>query len=189
MEPALFENFEADESLPVFTPERPDLEMVYFALRCPCGAERFRLAGWPCAVSGPGGFFWRSVARVWREVLLSVGEEDGLSSPFWLPLSTCCDGCGRDEKLFDEDHVAGRLAANERARPRESIRCRICRRGLFELVVGVARDSAQNERVDFPSEVEVLLRCHTCHRQARVARSESQGSEQEIQLDLLYGRR
>ena len=37
--------------------------------------------------------------------------------------------------------------------------------------------------------VELLIRCATCRRQARVAWSDARPSEQEVRLDLLYGRR
>jgi hypothetical protein len=185
----LFRNFETDPSLPVFAPKRPDREMAYYALRCPCGIEVFRLTGWPRIVSGRGSFFWRSVARVWREARLPMQDGEAVASPFWLPISTCCHGCGREETLFDGERMAGRMALSERAEPRESIRCRVCRRGLVELVVGIARAAALDERVGSPSAVEIVSRCHGCHRQARIAWSDLRRSEQEIRLDLLYGRR
>ena len=178
-----------DLSLPVFAPERPDREMAYCALRCPCGGEVFRLTGWPRLASGRGGFFWRSVTRVWREARLTTRDGELVDSPFWLPISTCCHGCGREETLFDGERMPECVTAAERAEPREAVRCRVCRRGQMELVVGVDRAAAEGERVAHPSAVEVVSRCHSCHRQARIAWSDARRSKQEIQLDLLYGRR
>jgi hypothetical protein len=189
VERELLGNFETEPSLSVFAPERPDREMDYFALRCPCGVEVFRLTGWPRIISGRGGFFWRSMTRVWREARLPILDAELIASPFWLPISTCCHGCGREEKLFDGERVVGRMAPGERAEPKESVRCRICRRTPVELVVGVTRDVALGERAGSSSAVEVVLHCHSCHRQARIAWSNSRRSKQEIQLDLLYGRR
>ena len=37
--------------------------------------------------------------------------------------------------------------------------------------------------------VELVIRCASCHRQARIAWSDARPSEQEVRLDLLYGRR
>jgi hypothetical protein len=189
MAPDLLDDFESDPCLSVFTPERPDREMVYCALSCACGAEVFRMTGWPRVVSGRGGFFWRSMTRVWREARLPMQDGEWLASPFWLPIFTCCHGCGRKQTLFDGERVAGRRAATERAEPLESVRCRICRRGLVELVVGVDRTSVQSDRGGSPFAVEVVSRCHSCHRQARIAWSEGGRSEQQDKLDLLYGRR
>jgi len=185
----LYGKYDTDMSLPVFVPERPDREMDYRALRCPCGVEVFRLTGWPRIIGGRGGFFWRSVTRVWFEARLPMQDGELVASPFWLPISTTCHGCGREETLFDGERVAGRMAPEGRAEPKESVRCRVCRRGLVEIVVGVARGAALGERVGPDSDVEVVSRCHSCHRQSRIAWSGGQRSEQEIQLDILYGRR
>lgn len=187
MDHALFGNLETDPSLPVFVPERLHDEMAYAALRCACGVEVFRLAGWPRIASGRGGFFWRTLARVWREARLPMKDGELIDSPFRLPIEARCQGCERDEMLFDDEKVADRLAVNRRGEPRESIRCRACRRGLFELVVGVAME----ERLDSPftAAVEIVTRCHSCHTLARIAWSGGQRSDQEIRLDLLYGRR
>lgn len=198
-----FKDFETDRSLSAFVPERPDREMDYRALRCPCGGESFRLTGWPRILSGKGGFFWRSVARVWRETRLPMqdgGEE--VASPFWLPISTCCHGCDLEQTLLNDERVAGRMAPAERVGPKEFVRCRVCRRGLFKIVVGVSRGAVLGQHVQVGSDsnvnvnievnainVEVLSHCRSCHLQARIAGSVDQRSEQEIQLDLLYGRR
>jgi len=189
MDPDLLDDFETDASLPVFTPERPDREMVYCALSCACGADVFRMTGWPRVVSGRGGFFWRSMTRVWREARLPMQDGEWVASPFWLPIFTCCHGCGRKQTLFDGEGVTGRMAATERAEPLESVRCRVCRRGLVELVVGIDRTSVQSDRDGSPCAVEVVSRCHSCHRQARIAWSDGGRSEQQDKLDLLYGRR
>jgi uncharacterized protein YuzB (UPF0349 family) len=121
--------------------------------------------------------------------------QDGelVASPFWLPIFTHCHECGRAAALFDGERVVGRMAGSERAEPKESIRCRVCHRGLFELVVGVqrgsTRDALQSEPVGSFCAVEVVSHCHGCHRQARIAWSDGRRSEQEVKLDLLYGRR
>jgi hypothetical protein len=85
------------------------------------------------------------------------------------------------------------MPASDRSEPKESIRCRICHRGLFELVVGTtpgrSQDALQKEPVGSSCAVEIVSHCHSCHRQARIAWSESQRSDQEVKLDLLYGRR
>ena len=189
MDPNLLGPFEADQHSMVFAPERPDREMIYHGLSCACGAHVFRLTGWPHVVTGRGGFFWRSVARVWREARLPMQEGEPVESPFWIPLEACCDHCGRIEALFDFEQLEGRMDCDARSEPRESIRCRACRRSLVEIVVGIVEESGRDEGVAPAIRVEIVSRCHRCHRQARVAWSDPQRSPQEIQLDLLYGRR
>jgi ribosomal protein S27E len=189
MHPELLGRFETDPSLPVFTPERSDRKMVYCALGCACGVDVFRMTGWPRVISGRGGFFWRSMTRVWREARLPMQDGEWVVSPFWLPLFARCHGCGREQTLFDHERVAGRKAATGRADPKESIRCRVCRRGLVELVVGMAQPAGEGDRDGTPRAVEVVTHCHRCHRQARIAWSDDGRSEQEDKLDLLYGRR
>ncbi len=193
VEREFFGNFEVDPSLPVFKPERPDREMVYCGLSCACGAQAFRLTGWPRSVSGRGGFFWRSVVRAWRESRLPMQDGELVASPFWIPIFACCHECGRVEAVFDGEGVVGRMPASDRPEPKESIRCRICHRGLFEIVVGTnqdrSHDALQSEPVGSSCAVEIVSHCHSCHRQARIAWSDGQRSEQEVRLDLLYGRR
>ena len=87
------------------------------------------------------------------------------------------------------ERMPGCLTAAKRAEPKEAIRCRVCRRSMMELVVGVDRAAVDGERVAHRSAVEVVSRCHSCHRQARIAWSDARRSKQEIKLDLLYGRR
>jgi hypothetical protein len=193
VEPEFFGNFETDPSLPVFTPERLDREMVYCGLSCPCGAQAFRLTGWPRSVTGRGGFFWRSVMRAWRESRLPMQDGELVASPFWIPIFVICHECGQEQAVFDGERVVGCMPESERSEPKESIRCRICHRGLFELVVGTNRDGGrgalQSEPVGSSCAVEIVSHCHSCHRQARIAWSDGQRSEQEVKLDLLYGRR
>lgn len=185
MDPEFLGNFEVDPSLPIFAPERPNGEMLYCAVQCLCGHEVFRLTGWPRIASGRGGFFWRTLTRVWREARLPAEEGEPSHSPFWLPLSASCDGCGRNETLFDDERVKNFLVLGERGEPREAYRCRMCSRGLVELVVGVAPGGCLHT----PSAVEIIARCHSCHRQSRIAWAGGRHSDQEMRLDLLYGRR
>lgn len=189
MDSELLGRFKTNLSLPVFTPERRDREMSYCALSCACGGEIFRLTGWPRIVSGRGGFFWRSIARIWREARLPMQDGEGVDSPFWLPLFARCDGCGQENTLFDAEQVAGRMAMSARTAPKESIRCRVCRRGLVELVVGVVQAPVPDGRERKACGVEVVSHCHSCHREARIAWSDGRRSAQEDKLDLLYGRR
>jgi len=186
VESALFGHLKIDPSLPAFAPERRDAAMEYIGLACPCGGSAFHLSGWPRVASGGGSFFWRSVARVWREARLPMQDGEPAESPFFLPLFARCDGCLLESVLLDGPLVVGQWPLEQRSEPRESLRCRACRRGSVEIVVGQAADPAYASRVDF----EVVVRCVSCLRQARVAWSDGgRPSEQEIRLDQLYGRR
>jgi hypothetical protein len=176
---------ETDVSPGVFAPLRRDKRMAYSSLHCRCGSNVFRISGWPRVVSGPGGFFWRTLARVWREARLATKDGELTDSPFWLPIFLDCSQCGLEESLFDDGSVAGLRGAADRADPRESIRCRQCRRSCFKLVAGVVADPGNPSRV----AVELVSRCHRCQFEARVAWSDGLPSDREIQLDLLYGRR
>jgi uncharacterized protein with PIN domain len=113
--------------------------------------------------------------------------EDGepVESPFWLPLSVSCDRCGSEQALLDGPSVLGRMPEGRRGEPRESYRCRACRRGSVELVVGEAGGSERGSVSFF----EVVTRCARCRREARVAWSDGRPTEQEVRLDQLYGRR
>lgn len=179
------DNFEVDPSSPTFALERPNGKMVYCALRCPCGGDVFRLTGWPRIVSGPGGFFWRTLTRVWREARLAMQDGEPSDSPFWLPITPRCERCGREESLLDAEGIASRMALDKREEPREAYRCRVCGRGRVEIVIG----TTSGGRVDTPAAVEVIARCHGCHYQARVAWWDDPRSARMIRLDLLYGRR
>lgn len=186
MDPSLVGDLRVDPSLATFAPERRDREMTYVGLGCPCGSPHFHLSGWPRIATGRGGFFWRTVSRVWREARLPMQNGEPVESPFWLPVFARCDRCAREVALLDGAAVLGQLGAARRDEPRESYRCRVCRRGTVELVLGCAADPADAARADF----EVVARCRSCERQARVAWSEGgRPSEQELRLDHLYGRR
>ncbi len=175
-----------------FSPERRDPEMDYRVLRCPCGSRSLRLSGWPRVAAGRGGQFWRTLTRVWREARQTLQGGEPLESPFWLPLWLRCDECGREDRLLESPDLVGRLDPEAQLEPREAYRCRICRRGSVEVVVGVAgfdvTESALANAGD-RGAVEVIALCLTCHRQARIAWSDGRPSSQEIQLDHLYGRR
>lgn len=186
MEPTLLGHLKIAPAVAAFAPERRDAAMEYVGLECPCGSTLFHLSGWPRVASGGGSFFWRSVARVWREARLPMQDGEPAESPFFLPLFARCDRCLLESVLLDGPLVVGRWPAAQRAEPRESYRCRACRRGSVELVVGQAADPIRASRADF----EVVARCAACRRQARVAWSEGgRPSAQEIRLDQLYGRR
>ncbi len=186
MDPTLLGDLVRDTTLSTFAPERRDAEMSYVGLACPCGIDHFHLSGWPRVVTGNGGFFWRTLSRVWREARLPMQGGEPVESPFWLPIFARCDGCFSEVRLLDSALGAGQMDAARRGEPRESYRCRVCRRGSQELVVGIVADSRCASRADF----EVVVRCRTCERQVRVAWSEGgRPSEQEVRLDLLYGRR
>jgi hypothetical protein len=183
---SLLGDLELDESLSTFTPARLDEHSTYVGLGCPCGGEGFHLSGWPRVATGQGGFFWRTVSRVWREARVPMQDGEPVESPFWLPVFARCDRCSRERKLLGGDDIVGQIAISFAEEPRESYRCRVCRRGSVDLVVGRAADPEQDSRADF----EVFARCRSCTRQARVAWSEGgRRTEQEVRLDHLYGRR
>ena len=185
MKSRLFGNLEVDSDLAVFEPEKRDAGASYSALRCPCGGDVFGLSGWPRVATGRGGFFWRSVTRVWREARLPMTEGEPLESPFWLPVFARCRRCGREEPVLDGEAMDGRRSREEQIEPRESYRCRICRRGSVALVVGIQSDAQDASR----AAIELIACCNRCHRQARIAWSDTRPSDQEVRLDLLYGRR
>jgi hypothetical protein len=165
--------------------DRRNSEMSYYGLGCRCGGAQFLLAGWPRSVTGEGGFFWRTVARVWREARAPMQDGEPVESPFWLPVGLICEACGREAMFLDGGDVAGRMPVDQRNAPRESYRCRVCRGGSVEIVVGEARDACTEARADH----EIIAHCCACHRQARIAWSEGRPSAQEVRLDVLYGRR
>ena len=185
MDSQLIGTLEADPALRVFAPERPAPDMAYEGLRCACGGTRFHLAGWPRIALGRGSFFWRAVTRVWREARMPMDADESMESPLWLPVFVRCDACGRNEVLLDGADVAGRIPEAMRGEPIEPVRCRLCRRGSVELVLGVARDAMSRDRV----AVELRARCGACRRQSKVAWSDARPTDQEVRLDLLYGRR
>jgi len=154
-------------------------------LSCACGSEAFRITGWPRITTGRGGLFWRSVIRVFRETRQPMEEGELLEAPFWLPLRACCERCEREAVLLDHELVADRLSEAGREEPLESYRCRVCRRGRMSLLVGSEVDAMSPARADFV----VVARCRACARESRVAWSHGRPSEQEMKLDILYGRR
>jgi hypothetical protein len=142
--------------------------------------------------AGPGGQFWRTLARVWREARQTRHDGEPLESPFWFPLWLRCDECGCEDRLFELPDLVGRLDSAAQLAPREAYRCRVCRRGSVEVVVGVAGfDDTQATHANAPDQavVEVITRCLTCRRQARIAWSDGRPTSQEMRLDHLYGRR
>lgn len=159
--------------------------MVYYGLTCGCGSAAFRVTGWPRITTGRGNLFWRSVTRVFRETWQPMENGEPLESPFFLPIFARCDACGREARLLDSEAVVGRLEEAGQREPREAFRCRVCRRGPMDLAIGEASDAADPGRADF----ELVARCRACERESRVAWSEGRPSEQEVRLDLLYGRR
>ena len=185
MDPRLFLPLETTDAPPPATPGRGDEALAWSGLACGCGSEAFRVTGWPRITTGRGGLFWRSLTRVFRETRQPMEEGELLEAPFWLPLRVQCERCERETVLLDGDAVADRLSEEGRKEPLESYRCRVCRRGRVGLRVGSAVDAKTPERADFV----VVARCRACARESRVAWSRGRPSEQEIELDVLYGRR
>jgi hypothetical protein len=186
-----FGKLKTDAQLPIFIPDFREPGMRYASLHCGCGGFRFRLSGWLTVSTGKGAFFWRSLTRVWREARQVMSDGKPVDSPFKLPMFVRCEACERVDSIFDDEALIERLPVNERGDPRESLRCRACGRGDFELVVGVGvGGGAEGEESDGPPRaIEVISCCHRCHRQERIAWSRSARSDQEIRLDRLYGRR
>ncbi len=114
---------------------------------------------------------------------MDLGEP--VESPFRPPLFVRCLDCDREAILLDHPSVEDAMPEAARDEPREALRCRSCRRGRFALCVGFAEDAADEARLD----LELVSRCQACHREGRIAWSRGRPSEQEVRLDLLYGRR
>ena len=114
---------------------------------------------------------------------MDLGEP--VESPFRPPLFVRCVECDAEVRVLDHAAVADAMPAGSRGEPREALRCRSCRRGHFALCAGFAQDAADPARID----LEVVSRCEACHREGRIAWSHGRPSEQEVRLDLLYGRR
>ncbi|MFK7895574.1 MAG: hypothetical protein AB8G23_07040 [Myxococcota bacterium] len=189
MNPDLVGQLHIDVSKDAFSPEKPDASLAYVGLRCPCGQSLFHLSGWPRVATGRGGYFWRSVSRVWREARVVMKDGEPVESPFWLPLAARCEHCGTESIFLNHESVVGRLPAAAQSDPRESYRCRLCRRGVVSLVVGCAEDEGPGRGSPAGVAVEVVTRCDRCHRQDRIAWSDGRPSGQQVRLDLLYGRR
>lgn len=185
MDQSLLGDLTSDPTLPQFAPSPQREDMEHVALACRCGGTSFRVTGWPRIATGRGGFFWRSVTRVFREARQPMVEEELAESPFWLPLTLTCRECERETRILDASGLEGNMPEDRRGEPCESLRCRVCRRGYFELVVGFSSDSESPGRFD----LELVSRCRACHRVSRIAWSHGRPSAQEVSLDLLYGRR
>jgi len=198
----------ADSARLPFAPEHPGSTMHYAGLGCSCGARVFRLHGWPHSLVGRGGYLWRSLVRVWREARLPMAEVEPGRSPFLLPVFVDCEQCDRSAPLFDEPGLPERIDSEARALPRESHRCRACRRGRMALVVGwteLPEELREREESGEPEDsgagsasqtiamagraFELLARCQACQRQVRIVVGDARASLQEARLDLLYGRR
>ena len=170
--------------------------MEYSALRCPCGATEFRISGRPQVTSGSGSYFWRTLTRVWREARQITQDGEPLDSPFSLPLGLECAACGRKEEILRAADSDVLLPQSIESQPREAYRCRACRRAVVQLVIGVVGlETLIDERPGHPTPlssggaVEVVARCKACKREARIAWSDQRPTHQEVQLDVLYGRR
>jgi hypothetical protein len=185
----LLQDWLADPELPVFRPERCDAEMTYFALGCACQGDVFRLSGQPRVASGAGGPLRRAITRVWREAREPMEAGEPVESPYLLPLVLQCDRCGRSANLFETLEGERSTPVADPSLPKESHRCRVCRRGLFDLVAGMTLDFSEAGAAASGHAVELVARCHACHRQARVAWADARPSAQQIRLDRLYGRR
>lgn len=208
-----FEPWIADPNPADVVPARRDDGMAYRWLRCTCGSDGFRVAGWPQIADGAGSYFWRAVSRVWREARQPQQDGEPVESPFAFPLSLECAACGRSGELLAGRDGEDLHAPGAKAQPREAYRCRVCRRAVVAIVVGTAVEStleadaeAFRTRADragpnagdgdtrgsgseAPLAVDVFARCQTCRREARIAWSDRRPTAQEVQLDLLYGRR
>ena len=198
----------ADSARLPFAPEHPGSAMHYAGLGCACGAGVFRLHGWPHSLVGRGGYFWRSLVRVWREARLPMtGEEPG-RSPFLLPIFVDCEHCDRSAPLFDEPGLSERIDSEARSLPHESYRCRACRRGRVSLVIGwteLPDELRGRGESDDPEGTgsgtglqtvamagrafELVAGCRACQRQVRIVVGDARARLQEARLDLLYGRR
>ena len=185
MDPRLVDDLETRPSVPRDRGVSGAEALEWSALRCPCGSDAFRLTGWPRITTGRGSLFWRSVTRVFRETRQPMEEGELREAPFWLPVWAACEACDRRSMLLDAACVVDRLAEEGRDEPLESYRCRVCRLSRVQLVVGEGIDADAPDRVDHV----VVARCAACERESRVAWSRGRPSEQEVTLDLLYGRR
>ena len=185
MDPALLDDLEPKDALAPSQAARGDDALAWVRLGCACGSDVFRITGWPRITTGRGGFFWRSVARVFREARQPMEEGELVDAPYWLPLFARCEACEREATLLDDAAVGDRLPEAGRDEPLESFRCRVCRRGRMRLLVGSASDGVDPDRADYV----VVACCRACERESRLAWSKGRPSEQEVRLDLLYGRR
>lgn len=169
-----------------FEPERRDPDLAYTELRCRCGGALFRLAGRPRVAEGRGPFFLRTLGRIWREARIATKDGEPVESPFRVPVVAFCEGCGSEAALLRIESRHESANRSIESEPRESIRCRVCRRGRFELALGQPKSASPTAPVLF---AELVAHCHACRRQARIAWIDERPSEQALRLDALYGRR
>jgi hypothetical protein len=109
-------------------------------------------------------------------------------SPFELPLLLSCAECGHGGEIL----ASPREAPDVASQPREAYRCRVCRRAVVELVLGLAGNVASDpepEQLTHGAAAEAVARCISCRREARIAWLDDRPSSQQIRLDSLYGRR
>jgi hypothetical protein len=170
------------------SPPPPDFEggvgWDHVRLACDCGGAAFRIVGWPRSGAGPGSVLWQTFSRAFREARAALRSDASSASMFELPIGAACERCGRERMLLDDGRVPGRIATDRRERPRESYRCRVCRRGVVSLRVAYCAGPPPRGG----AAVEVHVHCVACHRTARIAGADSRASEQQQRLDLLYGR-
>lgn len=194
MDREIFDGWRTLEAAPLTGAPRADgrdEDWEHVRLACRCGGDGFRIVGWPRAASAVGGVFRRSFTRVFREVRAAMQPPESAESPFRLPLFVACDRCGDERALLDRESVPGRIANEHRHLPRESLRCRVCRRGRFAVDVSLAglATSAGGRGSAEGAAVEVRAHCRACHHTTRIAWADERPSEQALRLDLLYGRR
>lgn len=156
----------------------------HVGLACECGRPAFRIVGWPRGGMGPGGILRQTFFRAFREARAALRSGSADEPMFELPLSAACESCGVATVLLDDPRVPGRLPADRRVLPRESYRCRVCRRGVVSIRVACCDGGPPRGG----AAVEVHVDCLACRRTARVAAADSRASEQQQRLDLLYGR-
>lgn len=170
------------------SPPPPDFEggagWEHVRLACDCGGTAFRVVGWPRGGAGSGSVLWQTFSRAFREARAAFRPDASSAPMFELPIGAICESCGRERLLLDDGRVPGLLCAERRKLPRESYRCRVCRRGAVSLRIAWLDGSPPRGGV----AVEVHVHCLACHRTARIAAADSRASEQQQRLDLLYGR-
>ncbi len=151
---------------------------------CDCGGAAFRVIGWPRGEGASGGVLWQTFSRAFREARAAFDPDTASTPMFALPIGAACEACGHERLLLDDARVPGRIAAPERGRPRESYRCRVCRRSAVSIRIA----SVLGQPPRGGAAVEVHVHCLACHRSARIAGADSRASEQQQRLDRLYGR-
>ena len=151
---------------------------------CECGSGAFRVVGWPRSGAAAGGVFWQTFSRAFREARAAFAPDAESRPLFALPIEATCETCGRERLLLDDARIPDRLSAGARRLPRESFRCRVCRRGAVSLRIASIAGPPPRGGV----AVELHVHCLACHRGAPIAAADSRASEQQQRLDRLYGR-